>query len=63
MNPTAAAHHLDAHPEQVSVLIAHEPPLLTLLSNAEEELAGVQEIYQTYLRAGSDAAMRRSKRR
>ena len=49
---------LTAHPEQVSVLIAHEPPLLTLLSNAEEELAGVQEIYQTYLRAGSDAAMR-----
>ena len=43
-----------AHPEQVSVLVAHEPPLLTLLSNAEEELAVVQEIYQTYLRAGSD---------
>ena len=48
-----------AHPEQVSVLVAHEPPLLTLLSNAEEELAVVQEIYQTYLRAGSDSAMRR----
>ena len=48
-----------AHPEQVSVLVAHEPPLLTLLSNADEELAEVQEIYQTYLRAGSDAAMRR----
>jgi pimeloyl-ACP methyl ester carboxylesterase len=48
-----------AHPEQVSVLVAHEPPLLTLLSNAAEELAEVEEIYQTYLRAGSDAAMRR----
>jgi pimeloyl-ACP methyl ester carboxylesterase len=48
-----------AHPEQVSVLIAHEPPLLTLLSNAEEELGVVQEIYSTYLRAGSEAAMRR----
>ena len=48
-----------AHPEQVSVLVAHEPPLVTLLSNAEEELAVVQEIYQTYLRAGSDTAMRR----
>ena len=48
-----------AHPAQVSVLVAHEPPLLTLLSNAAEELAEVQEIYQTYLRSGSEAAMRR----
>jgi len=48
-----------AHPERVSVLVAHEPPLLTLLSNAEQELGEVQEIYQTYLRAGGDAAMRR----
>jgi pimeloyl-ACP methyl ester carboxylesterase len=48
-----------AQPERVSVLVAHEPPLVTLLSNAEEELAEVQEIYQTYLRAGSEAAMRR----
>jgi pimeloyl-ACP methyl ester carboxylesterase len=48
-----------AHPERVSVLVAHEPPLVTLLSNAEEELAEVQEIYQTYLRAGGEAAMRR----
>ncbi|GAA2092963.1 alpha/beta hydrolase [Microlunatus panaciterrae] len=47
-----------AHPEQVSVLVAHEPPVLTLLSNAAEELATVEDIYQTYLRAGSDAAMR-----
>jgi hypothetical protein len=30
-----------------------------MLSNAEEELAEVQEIYQTYLRAGGEAAMRR----
>src|SRR5215217_5836220 len=29
-----------AHPERVSVLVAHEPPLVTLLSNAEEELSG-----------------------
>jgi pimeloyl-ACP methyl ester carboxylesterase len=48
-----------AYPEQVSVLVAHEPPLVTLLTNAPEELAKVQEIYQTYLRAGSDAAMRK----
>jgi len=49
-----------AHPAQVGVLVAHEPPLLTLLSNAAEELAEVQEIYQTYLRSGSEAAMRGS---
>jgi pimeloyl-ACP methyl ester carboxylesterase len=48
-----------AHPTQVSVFVAHEPPLLTLLSNAPEELAEVQEVYQTYLRSGSEAAMRR----
>jgi pimeloyl-ACP methyl ester carboxylesterase len=47
-----------AHPDQVSILIAHEPPVLTLMSNAAEEAAVVQRIYQTYLRAGSDAAMR-----
>jgi clorobiocin/coumermycin A biosynthesis protein CloN7/CouN7 len=47
-----------AHPEQINVLVAHEPPLLTVLTNAAEELAKVEEIYQTYLRAGSDAAMR-----
>jgi pimeloyl-ACP methyl ester carboxylesterase len=47
-----------AHPEQVRVLVAHEPPVLTLLDNAEEELSGVEDIYQTYLRAGGDAAMR-----
>ena len=47
-----------AHPEQVNVLVAHEPPLLTLLTNAADELAKVEEIYQTYLRAGGDAAMR-----
>ena len=47
-----------AYPGQVSVLIAHEPPLVTMLTNAPEELAKVEEIYHTYLRAGSDAAMR-----
>ena len=48
-----------ARPAQVSVFVAHEPPVLTLLSNAVEELAEVQQIYQTYLRSGSEAAMRR----
>jgi pimeloyl-ACP methyl ester carboxylesterase len=48
-----------AYPGQVSVLVAHEPPLVTMLTNAPEELAKVEEIYHTYLRAGSDAAMRK----
>lgn len=47
-----------AHPDRVSTLVAHEPPLLTLLDNADEELATVESIYQTYLRSGGDAAMR-----
>lgn len=47
-----------AHPEQVEVLIAHEPPVLTLLDNADEEQAVVEDIHQTYLRAGSETAMR-----
>ena len=47
-----------AHPEQVNILVAHEPPVITLLANADEELSGVEDIYQTYLRAGSEAAMR-----
>ena len=48
-----------AYPEQVSILVAHEPPLVTLLTNAPEELAKVEEIYHAYLRTGSDAAMRK----
>lgn len=47
-----------AHPEQVAVLIAHEPPVITLLDDAADQLGQVEEIYQTYLRSGADAAMR-----
>ena len=47
-----------AHPEQVSLLVAHEPPVFTLLSNADDELSVIDAIYRKYLRAGSDAAMR-----
>lgn len=47
-----------AHPEQVHLLIAHEPPVLTLLDNADEERAVVEDIHETYLRAGSETAMR-----
>ena len=46
------------HPEQVAVFVAHEPPVFRLLDNAEEELAAIGEIYQTYQRAGGMTAMR-----
>lgn len=46
------------HPEQVRVLVAHEPPVFRLLANAEDELASVDRIYDTYRRAGGAAAMR-----
>lgn len=47
-----------AHPQQVSLLIAHEPPLITLLSDADQLSNDFAEIHQTYLRAGAQAAMR-----
>lgn len=47
-----------AHPDQVSVLIAHEPPVITLLPDAAEELERMEQIHETYLRAGAEAAMR-----
>ena len=46
------------HPGQVAQLVAHEPPVFCLLDNAEEELAAIGQIYQTYQRAGGAAAMR-----
>lgn len=45
-----------AHPGQLSTLIAHEPPVLSLLDDAEEQLAVVEDLHQTYLRAGSATA-------
>jgi pimeloyl-ACP methyl ester carboxylesterase len=47
-----------AHPELVSVLVAHEPPLLTLLSDTEQQLGVVDHIRQTYREAGGEMAMR-----
>jgi pimeloyl-ACP methyl ester carboxylesterase len=47
-----------AHPDQVSVLIAHEPPVMTLLADAAKELERTEQIHETYLRSGAEAAMR-----
>lgn len=45
------------HPEQVRVLVAHEPPALTTLPDAKEALAAVADIRATYDRAGAGPAM------
>jgi pimeloyl-ACP methyl ester carboxylesterase len=45
------------HPEQVRILVAHEPPLATVLPDREEALAVAEDIHETYEREGFGAAM------
>jgi pimeloyl-ACP methyl ester carboxylesterase len=47
------------HPERVRTLIAHEPPCVTLLPDASEAVAGIEEIYATYRREGAGPGMRK----
>jgi acetyltransferase/esterase len=47
------------HPQRVRVLVAHEPPAAELLPDAAEQRAFFAEVYDTYRRAGTAAAMRR----
>lgn len=47
---------LARYPEYVLKLVAHEPPLLTLLPDAKERLSFIDEVYETYRRSGVDAA-------
>lgn len=44
-----------AHPEDVRTLVAHEPPLLSVLPDAERALAAEQAVQQTYLDNGPGA--------
>jgi len=44
------------YPDHVALLIAHEPPLALLLSEAEEARAGMHEVYETYRTVGISAA-------
>lgn len=44
------------HPDHVQTLVAHEPPVGTLVPNAEEVRTRVQEIYDTYRGDGIGAA-------
>jgi pimeloyl-ACP methyl ester carboxylesterase len=45
------------HPEQVRLLVAHEPPTTRLLDDADGHLAFDREVYDTYLAEGVGPAM------
>ena len=48
---------VERHPGQVHTLVAHEPPVAELLSDAEQVRAGFADIYATYRAEGPFAAM------
>ena len=45
------------HPEEVRTLVAHEPPLATVLPDREKALAVTEDIHETYERDGLGPAM------
>jgi pimeloyl-ACP methyl ester carboxylesterase len=45
------------HPEQVRTLIAHEPPLITMLPDRERALAATRDVHETYMRSGVGPGM------
>lgn len=45
------------HPQDVRTLVAHEPPLATVLPDREEALAVTEDIHETYERDGLGPAM------
>jgi len=50
---------LQAHPEQVSTVIAHEPPLTELLPDREQLRAGTEDLIATYLAGDRVGAWRK----
>lgn len=46
-----------AHPEDVRILVAHEPPIATILADAENAKAAVRAISDSYQRGGFGAGM------
>ncbi|MGH7919458.1 MAG: alpha/beta fold hydrolase [Candidatus Dormibacteraceae bacterium] len=44
------------HPDQVRLLVAHEPPVVAFLSDAERRRAQIRDVYDTYLGEGQGAA-------
>lgn len=51
-------HLLAAHPERVRALVAHEPPLVGLLPDAEELLGFLDHVHDIYRTDGVEEAMR-----
>jgi pimeloyl-ACP methyl ester carboxylesterase len=47
------------HPEQVRTLVAHEPPLATILPDRDGALAACRAVHETYQRSGFGAGMAR----
>ena len=45
------------HPEDVRTVVAHEPPIATLLPDRENALAASQAVHDTYMRSGFGAGM------
>jgi pimeloyl-ACP methyl ester carboxylesterase len=45
------------HPEQVRILVAHEPPAAEVLPDREPALAAAADVHGTYLRSGFGPAM------
>jgi len=49
---------LTRHSSQIRRLVAHEPPIATLLSDSENQLAVLDHVYTTYRASGAEEAMR-----
>jgi len=45
------------HPEDVRTLVAHEPPLATVLPDRDNAQAAARAVHETYLRSGFGAGM------
>jgi pimeloyl-ACP methyl ester carboxylesterase len=45
------------HPEDVRILVAHEPPIATVLPDSENAKAAARAIKETYMRSGFNAGM------
>lgn len=48
-----------SHPADVRTLVAHEPPLASILPDREDALAATQAVHDTYMRSGFGAGMAR----
>lgn len=49
---------LSRYPDRVRLVIAHEPPMFTVLPDAADHAVFFADVHATFLREGADAAMR-----